>query len=75
MIASEAKLPPFLLTNVGPTGRFGGKRQIILKSSLLNLNRPKKYRIIPLQISGSAWAFDNANKGFADIRLAERFHF
>ena len=42
MIASEAKLPRFLLKNVGPNGRFGGERQIILKSALMNLNRPTK---------------------------------
>ena len=28
MIASEAKFLPFLLTNVGPTGRFGGKGKL-----------------------------------------------
>ena len=73
MIASEAKFLPFLLTNVGPNGRFGGERQIIPKSALLNLNRPKKYRIIPLQISGSARAFDNANQGLCRHKASGAF--
>lgn len=73
MIASEAKLPRFLLKNVGPTGRFGGKANY----PKIRLNELESAHEIndntETDPGGSAWAFDNANQGLCRHKASGAF--